>query len=120
MAGYTYSTGGNPLPLTLINLDQHADGDLLRLCAKMTNLRERWDQPGGAFDLGLTREYWKTAELIAVALPRTEDGLRMKAMIGIDLARLGTQPVVSLGTAALGPWAIAAGVMRDVLLRVQA
>jgi hypothetical protein len=41
MANRDYTTGG-PLPLTLIDLEQHPDGELLRLIAQGTKAREAY------------------------------------------------------------------------------
>lgn len=85
MAERANITGGsNSLPLNLIDLDHHPDGELMRLCSRAAALQDRadlegvdtncWPVPPYAVTLmGLQGE-------IAVAEPQTIEGLRLKAM----------------------------------------
>jgi hypothetical protein len=67
MANHASITGAaRPLPLDLIDLDQHPDGDLLRTGASLIRLRSIVEGLEG---------------VIARAAPKTVDGLRMKALV---------------------------------------
>ena len=70
-----------PFGFELIDLDQHADGKLLRLCAKMTALQDRWDIPLACPDDALCKEYWETANKLLKVHPRTRDGFQMNALV---------------------------------------
>jgi hypothetical protein len=74
-----------PFAFEVIDLDHHADGKLLRLCAEMTKLQERWDQPGAELTSGLADRYWRTADAIAALQPKTIDSLQMKALVALDM-----------------------------------
>lgn len=76
--------GGNPLPLTLINLNSHPDGALMRLCSRAAALQDRADLEGVDLNLwplppyGIT--YMGLLAEIAAAEPYTIEGVRLKAM----------------------------------------
>lgn len=76
--------GGTSLPLTLIDLEQHPDGALMRLCNRAAALQDRADLEGVDLNLWPLPPYGVThmgllAE-IAAAEPYTIEGVRLKAM----------------------------------------
>lgn len=116
MAAHAYSTPGNgPLPLTLIDLEQHPDGDLLRLCAKMTNLQDRVDRPGAALDTQLSKDYWATADRIVQTHPRTADGFQMKALVALAMLAPKAREVGCMTGGQLSLWSGAVAIVNDVI-----
>ncbi len=109
-----------PLPFDLIDLDAHPDGALLRLCAEMTKLQERWDQPRGDLQPGLPARYWATAEAIAAIQPKTLDGLQMKALIALDMLKPGQRDLDKICTRGFTMWGGAVSIVKDVIRGVPA
>lgn len=87
--------GGTSLPLTLIDLEQHPDGELLQMIARGTALREReWLErlPRGKH-LGkekrraynqLCQDLWKLDMAIARQLATTRFGVHAKAIYAVE------------------------------------
>jgi hypothetical protein len=87
MAEHAHITGGErPLPLQLIDLDSHADGALMQMCARGIALQDlcRFKHidryvPGTAE----ARELWGLTKTIMFTKALSIEGLRMKAMFAI-------------------------------------
>lgn len=88
MATRAHNTpGGNSLPLSLIDLDTHPDGDLMCLCSRAGALQDRADLEGvninhwplPPYAITLTGLLAEIAE-IAVIEPQTIEAVRLKAM----------------------------------------
>lgn len=89
------TSGGTSLPLTLIDLEQHPDGELLRMIARATVLREReWlDRLPPAKHLGkekrrdynqLCHDLWKLDMAIASHPATTRFGVHAKALYAVE------------------------------------
>lgn len=116
MAERAHITGGSrPLPLEIIPLDQHPDGELLRLCGRMTNLQDRWDEPGAELDRALSRDYWSTSDRIAAIHPKTADGFQMKAMVALAMLYPSQRQVEAMCDGRLSVWAGAVAIVNDVI-----
>ena len=93
-----------PFAFEIIDLDQHADSKLLRLCAEMTKLQEQWDQPGAGLSRILANRYWRTADAIAALQPKTIDGLQMKALVALDMLSKGQRKLDKIGVKGFCMW----------------
>ncbi len=95
MAEHAHTTGAaRPLPFEIIDLDNHPDGSLLRMCAALIRLRETLD--GACTSLShprakqaaegvrrLVERAWELREGIAATPARTPEGLLEKARIAL-------------------------------------
>jgi hypothetical protein len=116
MAEHDHTTGGKGLPaFTLIDLEQHEDGKLLRLCARMTHLQDRFDRPGAGLDSALSTAYWETADQIAHIHPATADGLQMKALVALGMISEQARTVRNMCGGRLSTWDGVDTVVQDVL-----
>jgi hypothetical protein len=109
-----------PFAFEIIDLDQHADSKLLRLCAEMTKLQERWDQPGACLVRDLADRYWRTADAIASLQPKTIDGLQMKALVALDMLTKGQRKLDKIGVKGFSMWGGCVSIVKDVLRGVPA
>ena len=116
MAEHAHSTGSSaPLPLTLIDLETHPDGALLRLCGKMANLQDRFDRPGAGLDTALSKEYWATVDQITAIYPKTIDGFQMKAMMALAMLAPKVREVSRICNGKPGLWAGIVSLASDVI-----
>lgn len=85
MAKHLNSTpGSSPLPLTLVDLDRHPDGELMRLCSQAGRLRDRayldgidvYQCPGPDYVPSLHRLIGKISDMPA----KTIEGFKLKAL----------------------------------------
>jgi hypothetical protein len=104
-----------PFAFDLIDLDQHPDGKLLRLCAKMTNLQDRWDIPLSCLDQALTEEYWETANELLKLHPRTRGGFQMKALVAKGMLSQCQQRLRKMTDGNLSMWGAAVSIVNDVI-----
>ena len=100
MATHAHSTpGGSPLPFAVIDLDNHPDGTLMRLCSQAARLRDRaylegidiYQCPGPEYVPCLHR----LINQVSDTAPRTQEGFRLKALflLGDDDDPRNTWPV---------------------------
>ncbi len=115
MAEHAHNTpGGGRLPFQLIDLDIHLDGEMLRLCGKMTRLQDQWERPQGVGS-AVSRDYWETAAKLAAIHPKTDDGFQMKAMIALAMLAPGQRQVREMAGGSLSVWTGAVAIVNDVL-----
>jgi hypothetical protein len=115
-------TPGNrrsPFPFEIIDLTTHPDGQLLRLCAEMTKLQERWDR-AGLINEDLGHRYWAVADAIAAIHPETADGLTMKAMVALGMISPSQRKMDEIGMTNFFCWGGIVSVVKDVLRGVPA
>ena len=106
-----------PFAFELIDLDQHADGKLLRLCSEMTRLQERWEQPGW---MDIVDRYWRTADAVAAIHPKTVDGLQAKALVALDMLTKGQRKLDKVGVKGFSMWGGCVSIVKDVIRGVPA
>jgi hypothetical protein len=136
MANRTHSTtGDNPLPLDVVELDQHPDGALLQAAAAFHRLREEDSRAWKAIpdDKDLTQAHWdwcnsekgywtlidSACERVRQLPARTLEGLRAKALVAetLLLEHHGTQIAENCEGEEIY---VAMSLARDILGRVRA
>ncbi|GAB0119902.1 hypothetical protein [Acidisoma sp. 7E03] len=85
MAIHAHSTpSGSPLPFGFIDLDNHPDGRLMRLCSQAGRLRDRAHFEGVEIYQCPEPEYVRMLHRLIAQIsdmaPRTQEGFRLKAL----------------------------------------